>query len=109
MEQKIIHETANRIIEKFPKLHTETDPWKVLVTTVISQRNRDEMTEKASKTLFVKYGDAFSLCLSKAEDLYPLLNNIGLFRQKSKRIIEISRIIVTEYEGRVPGNLGQIP
>lgn len=108
MEENTILETAKKIIEEYPRCNNQTDPFIVLITTVISQRNRDEMTEKASESLFSKYKDAFSISLAKLEDLYEILKSTGLFRQKAKRIIEISKIITEEYGGIVPNDLDKL-
>ena len=96
---------AAKIIELFPRIHQDSDPYRVLVSTVLSQRTRDENTEVASKKLFSVYPDVFAIAKAKPEDLYNLIKAAGMYRQKAERIVEISKIIVETYNGKVPDTL----
>lgn len=74
----------------------------LLITTVLSQRTRDENTKKASDELFSVVnnpGDITKLSLKKIESL---IKSSGMYRQKAKRIKEISKIILDKYDGKVP-------
>jgi len=80
------------------------DPFQVLIGTVLSHQTRDERTIKAAKNLFSKYPDVFSLANAKVSDVKKLINNVGMYNVKAKRIIEISKILVRKYGGFVPKN-----
>ncbi|ACR80829.1 MULTISPECIES: endonuclease III [Kosmotoga] len=99
---------AAKIIELFPRIHQDSDPYRVLVSTVLSQRTRDENTEVASKKLFSVYPDVFAIAKAKPEDLYNLIKAAGMYRQKAERIVEISKIIVETYNGKVPDTLEEL-
>lgn len=103
-----IEKVAKLIIENFPRDHKEKDPFKVLITTVLSQRSKDENTEIAAENLFNKYKTPLELSKAKEEDIYELIKPAGLYRQKAKRIIEISKIIVEKYSGIVPDSLEEL-
>ncbi|ABR30305.1 endonuclease III [Thermosipho melanesiensis] len=103
-----LEEVAKRIIKNFPRNHKEKDPFKVLITTVLSQRSKDENTEIAANRLFEKYPTPQTLLKAKEEDLYELIKPAGLYRQKAKRIIEISKIIVNKFSGKVPDTLEEL-
>jgi len=78
------------------------DKFKLLITTILSQRTRDENTKKASDELFsVVNGPEDILDLSTRE-LESLIKSSGMYRQKAKRIREISKIILEKYGGKVP-------
>jgi endonuclease-3 len=81
------------------------DPFEVLISTVLSQRTRDENTERASVKLFSKYRNAKQLSQAPLEKLYPLIKESGFYITKAKRIKEISRILVEKYGGKVPRDL----
>ncbi|KUK32799.1 MAG: Endonuclease III, partial [Thermotoga sp. 47_83] len=104
----MIEELAREIVKRFPRNHKETDPFRVLISTVLSQRTRDENTEKASKKLFEVYRTPQELAKAKPEDLYNLIKESGMYRQKAARIVEISRILVERYGGRVPDSLEEL-
>jgi len=78
------------------------EPWKVLISTVLSQRTKDETTATVSRRLFEKYPNLNDLVNAKNEDLEILLKPIGFYREKAKRIKEIARIILDDYAGNVP-------
>lgn len=84
------------------------DPFKVLVTTVISQRNRDESTARAAEKLFSNYETVRALAGANVKDVEQLLKNIGLYRQKSKRIIAVSKIISEKYGNKVPDDIDEL-
>lgn len=104
MDAKQVAHVCERIISFFPRIHHETDPFRVLISTIISQRNRDEVTERVSAKLFGLYPTAKHLAAQEPEALYPALQESGLYRQKSKWIVEIAKR-VDEAGGVVPNDL----
>jgi endonuclease-3 len=104
MEPEKAVRISKRIIESFPREHEENDPFRVLVSTVISQRNRDEVTDRVSAVLFDVFPTIDSLISLKPEALYSVLHSAGMYRQKSERIIAIARIIHAN-GGKVPNTL----
>ncbi len=104
-----VEEQAKLIIEKFPRVHGDTDPFRVLIGTILSQRSRDENTDEAAERLFgAGYDTPEKLAKAKPEDLYNLIRPAGMFRQKARRIIETSREILERFNGRVPDTLEEL-
>lgn len=103
-----VEEVARKIVELFPRNFEERDPFKVLVTTVLSQRTKDENTERASQRLFEVYGSAEELAKAKPEDLYELIKASGMYKQKAERIVRIAREIMEKYGGKVPSTLDEL-
>lgn len=99
---------ARAIIGEFPRIHEDTDPFRVLVSTILSQRTRDENTEEASRKLFEKYPDIDSIASANPEDLYELIRVSGMYRQKAEKIVLVSRIVKKNYYGKVPDNLDEL-
>jgi len=81
------------------------DPFQVLISTVLSQRTRDENTERASTTLFRRYRTPKQLSQAPLSRIEPLIKPSGFYRTKALRIREISRILVEKYNGKVPRDL----
>jgi endonuclease-3 len=103
-----IKKEAEQIINMFPRSNSETDPFKVLIETVLSQRTKDENTEKASKSLFSHYKNVFEISKLNPQDLYDLIKPAGMYKQKSERIINISKILIEKYNGEVPDELEEL-
>lgn len=96
------------IIEHFPRPHSETDPYKVLITTILSQRSRDENTDVAAKQLFEMYNNIEIIANLNPTQLYDLIKPAGLYKEKAERIVQVSRIILEEYNGVVPDTLEKL-
>ena len=108
MEEHRVLDVIKRILEHFPRRYEERDPFRVLISTVLSQRTRDENTDKASKLLFEVFPDVYSLSRAEAHELHDLIRSSGMYRQKAERIVQIARILVQKYGGRVPDNLEEL-
>ncbi|MEM1584403.1 MAG: endonuclease III [Nitrososphaerota archaeon] len=82
--------------------HVREDPFRILIGTILSQRTKDEMTDKAYEALFKEYPTADSLAKASVKKIEKLIRPVGFYRVKAKRIREISRIILERYSGAVP-------
>ena len=88
------------------ELHeAETGPFSILIGTILSARTKDEATAKAVKALFSKYKNPKQLASAKVKDVEKIIKSIGFFHVKSKRIIEVAKIIDKKYKGKVPEDL----
>ncbi len=88
------------------ELHeAETGPFSILIGTILSARTKDETTTKIVKVLFSKYKNPNELANAKIKDVEKIIKSIGFYHVKSKRIIEVAKIIDTKYKGKVPDDL----
>lgn len=78
------------------------DPFRVLISTILSQRTRDEMTEKASRQLFAKYDRPEAMAEADLEDLVRLIRPVGFYRQKAAQLQRVSRVLLQRHGGLVP-------
>ncbi len=81
------------------------DPFLVLISTVLSQRTRDENTARASQQLFKKYNTAAGLAKAPLKEIEALVRPAGVYRVKAARIKEISKEIEGRFKGKVPRDL----
>src|SRR3990170_5383519 len=85
------------------KITTATeDPFRVLISTILSQRTRDERTEEASSRLFASYDTPQALADAPLEEVTDLIRPAGFYRQKAAKIREVSRILLERHGGGVP-------
>jgi endonuclease-3 len=77
-------------------------PFEVLISTIISQRTRDENTDRASKALFARYPTARKISAAKEKDIAKLIRPAGFYNQKAREIKKVCRILDEEYGGVVP-------
>ena len=81
------------------------DPFRVLIGTILSHRTRDERTAEATARLFKRYRNASELAAAPREDVEDLIRSVGFYRVKSRRIIEVAKIIQGQYGGKVPDTI----
>ncbi len=88
------------------ELHeAETGPFSILIGTILSARTKDETTTKIVKALFSRYKNPKELANAKIKDVEKIIKSIGFYHVKSKRIVEVAKIINTKYKGKVPDDL----
>ncbi|MGH1520998.1 MAG: endonuclease III domain-containing protein [Nitrosopumilus sp.] len=80
-------------------------PFSILIGTILSARTKDESTTKVVKVLFSKYKNPKQLANAKISDVEKIIKSIGFYHVKSKRIIEVAKIIDSKYKGKVPDKL----
>ncbi len=83
-------------------------PYRVLISTLLSLRTKDETTLKASERLF-KVADTPEkmLNLSK-EQIEKLIYPVGFYHRKAEQILKISKILIEKYNGKVPDDLDEL-
>lgn len=84
------------------------NPYRVLVRTILSQRTRDENTDKATANLFSVYKNIYEVAEADVEEIEKLVKPAGFYRVKAKRIKEVSNILIDEFDGKVPDNMNEL-
>ena len=92
------------------ELHDAEDgnPFSILIGTILSARTKDENTAKVVKKLFAEYKTAKDLASAKIRDIEKIIKSIGFYHVKARRIIDVAKIIESQYNGIVPDNLDQL-
>ncbi len=80
------------------------DPYKTLISTLLSSRTKDEITLTASKKLFKKVPDIKKLKNVRIEEIKKLIYPVGFYKTKAIHLKELSKAILTNYKGQIPTN-----
>ncbi|MFX0002737.1 MAG: endonuclease III domain-containing protein [Candidatus Hodarchaeota archaeon] len=80
------------------------DPFKILISTILSARTRDANTRLATEKLFGRYNNPKAVAEADIEDIEKLIKSSGFYKVKAARIKEVSEILVEKYNSRVPEN-----
>lgn len=86
----------------------KASPYMVLVSTMISLRTKDNVTEQASWRLFEKADNPQSMLKMKQKEIEQLIFPAGFYRNKAKAILDTSRMIMEQYNGLVPDKLDDL-
>jgi endonuclease-3 len=88
------------------RLAAETaDPFYVLVSTIISLRTRDEVTDVASARLLAAAPDARALAKMPEKRIARLIYPAGFYNTKARVLRRIARTLLDEHGGKVPDDL----
>jgi endonuclease III len=104
------------VLEKLQGSHGSTmlgnfgndDPWQTLIATILSARSRDETTEVVARELFQIYPDCASLAGAPVRKVEKLVKRSGFYKTKARRIIQVSKILMDQHGGQVPGDMDSL-
>lgn len=81
------------------------DPYRVLISTLLSLRTKDETTTIAVRKLFPIASTPEQMIKLEQEELEKLIYPVGFYRNKAKQILQISKEILEEHNAKVPDDL----
>ena len=94
-----------RLAEANPVPETElefTNPFTLLVAVALSAQATDVGVNKATRGLFAAADTPGAMLALGEEGVTEHVRTIGLYRQKARNVIALSRILVDEFGGEVP-------
>lgn len=98
-----------KILGKKYKIKVKRDePFKVLITTILSQRTKDEVTDLAAERLFRKADTPEKMIRLGISEIEKLIYPVGFYKKKAKGIIELSRYLIKKHKGNVPRTLEEL-
>lgn len=96
---------------EYPDAHCSLDheaPWQLLISTILAAQCTDERVNIVTKTLFKKYTSIYDFAKANQEELEMDIISTGFFRNKAKNIIRCANMIVSEYNGVIPGTMNEL-
>lgn len=78
------------------------DPYKTLISTMLSPRTNDDTTLKASKSLFKKAPDIKSLDQLDEIEIKDLVYPVGFYKTKAVHLKKTVRMVLEKHKGMVP-------
>lgn len=86
----------------------ERDPFKILISCILSLRTQDRTTGRASGRLFRLASRPEDMARLDVKDIERAIYPVGFYRVKAERIKELSKTIVEEYNSRVPDTIEEL-
>ncbi|MDP2906391.1 MAG: endonuclease III [Nanoarchaeota archaeon] len=87
---------------------THTTPYKVLISTILSQRTKDQNTLKAAKALFKLADTPEKILKLNPLNIRKAIKPSGFYKNKTKTIQKVSKQLLEDYEGKVPKDLYEL-
>lgn len=79
----------------------DDDPFRTLISTILSQNTNFRNTDVASQNLFSRFKTAEEVANTNIDELVDLIRPAGLHNIKARRIKDISKLIVMKYGGDI--------
>lgn len=85
-----------------------SNPWEMLVATMLSAQSTDRQVNKVTKELFRRYSKPNQFARLSPQALQRHINSLGLYRNKSKNIIASAKMVMRLHGGKVPNKMNEL-
>lgn len=83
----------------------DRDPFRILVSTILSLRTKDEVTAAASERLFAIADTAREIAALDSRRIARAIYPVGFYKTKARTLRDIARRVDEEFGGRVPDTI----
>lgn len=83
----------------------DNDPYRILVSTILSLRTKDKVTIERSKALFEKAKNVYELYAMDSTELAETIKPSAFYKRKAENLKEIAEIIIEKYDGKIPSTM----
>lgn len=78
------------------------EDWKTIIAILMSARTTDKKTIPIAEELFNKFDTVEKLSKAKISEIENIIRPVNFYRNKSKYISELAKIVFRDYGGKVP-------
>ncbi len=109
-------ELAKSITKRLEELYPDAecaleyggDPWRLLVMARLSAQCTDARVNIVSKELFREFPTPLSMAEADLSRVEEIVKPCGLYRMKAANIVDASRMLITDFGGRVPDSMDEL-
>ncbi len=97
--------------KEMPRVTTELEfgsVFQLLVAVVLSAQCTDKRINAITPDLFKAYPDAKSMSAAEPDDVFPFVKSVSYPNTKARHLVEMSRMIVSDFDGKVPDTMEQL-
>jgi len=87
---------------------SSSDPFKILISCILSLRTQDATTDQASHRLFALADTLEKMLRLPTKKIERAIYPVGFYRTKAKNIREICRALLENYSGKVPDEIDEL-
>src|SRR3989344_1223277 len=97
LKKQNLHAPVAELIAVYTK-----DPEKILMSTILSARTKDEVTAAASKRLFSKVNKIHDLNRLSEKQIQELIYPVGFYKTKAYHLKQLPAILKEKFHGKIP-------
>lgn len=105
MKKEKVNEILDLLEKEYPDAECALDydsVFHLLIAVVLSAQTTDVSVNKVTPELFKKYETPKQLAQADEKEVAEIIRTIGMYRTKSKNIINLAKMLVEKYDGIVP-------
>ena len=105
---------ARRIQRSLKKMYpaktalTHSNPFQLLVATILSAQCKDERVNQVVPVLFGRYKTPHAFAVASQKAVEKIIRSTGFFRSKARHIIAVSQVLTEQYRGEVPQTIEEL-
>lgn len=84
------------------------DPYELLVSVILSAQCTDKRVNITTPAIFEKYPTANELSKATFEELFPLIKSISYPNNKTKHLIGMANMLMSDFDGKVPMTVDEL-
>ena len=112
MTKKELYSTVlARFEEAMPVAETELHygtPFQLLVAVILSAQCTDKRVNMVTPALFAAYPDAYAMAQASEDEIFEYVKSVSYPRSKSQHLAAAARMLVSDFSGAVPSDIGQM-
>lgn len=110
-EKERMNEVISRLSEMYPDVKIQldfTNPFELLIATILSAQCTDARVNIVTKTLFKKYLSPHDYLKVPVEELERDIFSTGFYKAKAKNIRGATEKIISDFGGKVPETIDEL-
>lgn len=111
LSEKDIKIVIEKLLERFPDAKAElnhSNPFELLIATILSAQCTDVRVNKVTKVLFEELKTPEDYLELTQEELGKRIHSCGFYNTKSKNILATCKLLIENFNGKVPGSLEEL-
>lgn len=85
-----------------------TNPWELLVATILSAQCTDKKVNQVTEKLFAKYKSLDDYIVAKPQEFEQDIRSTGFYKNKAKSILTTAKLVKDQFGGRVPKTMKEM-
>jgi endonuclease-3 len=84
------------------------NPFQLLVAVILSAQCTDKRVNLTTPGIFAKYPNPETMSQASFDDLFPLVRSISYPNNKTKHLIGMSQLLLSNFNGEVPMTIDEL-
>ena len=104
----IIKKKLDKLYPKTPSPLTHRNNFELLVAVLLSAQCTDERVNKVTPGLFKKASSPLKMSALRYKEIHDAVKTCGLAPKKARAILSLSKILVNDYDGKIPSSIEEL-